>query len=39
LALRAILGAAFQIIADCGHDLTLEQPIVTADRVSEFFLS
>jgi 3-oxoadipate enol-lactonase len=36
---RAIPGAAFEIIAACGHDLTLEKPVVTADRVSEFFLS
>ena len=31
--------ATFEIIAGSGHDLTLEQPLVTAARVSRFFLS
>jgi 3-oxoadipate enol-lactonase len=35
----AIQGAAFELVAGAGHDLTLEQPIVTATRVSEFFLA
>jgi 3-oxoadipate enol-lactonase len=33
----AIRGATFEIIADSGHDLTLEQPIATASRVAELF--
>ncbi len=33
----AIRGATFGVIADSGHDLTLEQPIATAARVAEFF--
>lgn len=32
----AIPGALFEIIADSGHDLTIEQPTVTASRVSRF---
>jgi 3-oxoadipate enol-lactonase len=32
----AIPGASFEITEACGHDLTLELPIATADRVSEF---
>lgn len=32
-------GATFEVIPNCGHDLTLEQPVVTAARVSQFFLS
>lgn len=35
----AIPEATFEIIAGSGHALTLEQPIVTATRVSRFFLS
>jgi 3-oxoadipate enol-lactonase len=35
----AIPLATFEIIADSGHDLTLEQPLATATRVSQFFLS
>jgi len=31
-----IPGAAFEILADSGYDLTLEQPAVTAARVSRF---
>ena len=33
----AIRGASFAIIADSGHDLTLEQPAATAARVARFF--
>lgn len=33
----AIPGAEFTIIADSGHDLTLEQPVATAARVATFF--
>jgi 3-oxoadipate enol-lactonase len=33
---RAIPGARFELIADAGHDLTLEQPVAVAARVSEF---
>lgn len=33
----AIRGAEFDIIADSGHDLTLEQPEATAARVGRFF--
>jgi pimeloyl-ACP methyl ester carboxylesterase len=36
---HAIPGATFEIIAGSGHALTLEQPSVTATRVSRFFLS
>lgn len=32
-----IPGATFEVIADAGHDLTLEQPSVTAARVARFF--
>jgi 3-oxoadipate enol-lactonase len=32
-----IPGAIFEVIPACGHDLTLEQPVVTATRVAEFF--
>jgi 3-oxoadipate enol-lactonase len=35
----AIPRATFEIIADSGHDVTLEQPLATATRVSQFFLS
>lgn len=33
----AIRGARFAIIADSGHDLTLEQPLTTAASVARFF--
>jgi 3-oxoadipate enol-lactonase len=33
----SIRGAQFEIIANSGHDLTLEQPEVTAERVAAFF--
>ena len=33
----AIRGAEFAVIAGSGHDLTLEQPVVTAARVAMFF--
>jgi 3-oxoadipate enol-lactonase len=33
----AIPGAEISIIADTGHDLTLEQPMATAARVAAFF--
>jgi 3-oxoadipate enol-lactonase len=33
----AIPGATFAIVAACGHDLTLEQPLATAARVAHFF--
>jgi len=33
----AIRGATFAIVADSGHDLTLEQPLTTAARVARFF--
>lgn len=36
---QAIPMSTFEVIAASGHDLTLEQPIVTAERVSRFFLS
>jgi 3-oxoadipate enol-lactonase len=32
----AIPHASFEVIAAAGHDLTLEQPIVTASRLAEF---
>lgn len=32
-----IPGASFEIIPGSGHDLTLEQPLVTAARVARFF--
>lgn len=32
-----IRGASFEIIAQAGHDLTLEQPVVTAARVRRHF--
>ncbi len=35
----AIAGARFEVIANAGHDLTLEQPEATARRVAEFFLA
>jgi 3-oxoadipate enol-lactonase len=35
----AIPEARFEIIAESGHDLTLEQPVVTAKVACEFFLS
>ncbi len=31
--------STFEIVADSGHDLALEQPLVTGTRVSQFFLS
>lgn len=34
---RAIPRATFEVIPDAGHDLTLEQPEFTAERVSRFF--
>lgn len=34
---RAIPRATFEVIPDAGHDLTLEQPELTAERVSRFF--
>jgi pimeloyl-ACP methyl ester carboxylesterase len=34
-----ISGSTFEIVADSGHDLALEQPLVTGTRVSQFFLS
>ena len=36
---KAIPRATFEIIADAGHALTLEKPIVTATRVARFLLS
>ena len=36
---EAIPLSTFEIIAASGHDLTLEQPIATATRVSQFFLA
>jgi 3-oxoadipate enol-lactonase len=33
----AIPGAMFEIIENSGHDLSLEQPVVTAARVASFF--
>jgi pimeloyl-ACP methyl ester carboxylesterase len=33
----AIPGAEFAIVAESGHDLTLEQPVATAARVAAFF--
>jgi 3-oxoadipate enol-lactonase len=35
---RAIPGARLGVIPDAGHDLTLEQPVATAERVAAFFL-
>lgn len=35
----AIPDARHEVIADAGHDLTLEQPEVTARRVADFFLA
>jgi pimeloyl-ACP methyl ester carboxylesterase len=35
---KSISGAKFELIPS-GHDLTLEQPLITAARVSQFFLS
>jgi 3-oxoadipate enol-lactonase len=34
----AIPGARHEVIADAGHDMTLEQPEDTARRVADFFL-
>lgn len=34
----AIPGAVLEVIGDAGHDLTLEQPERTAERVAAFFL-
>jgi 3-oxoadipate enol-lactonase len=34
---RAIRDATFEIIDDAGHDVTLEQPMMTAARVIRFF--
>ena len=33
----AIPGAELAIVAESGHDLTLEQPVATAARVAAFF--
>jgi pimeloyl-ACP methyl ester carboxylesterase len=33
----AIPGATHDVIPDAGHDLTLEQPLATAERVANFF--
>lgn len=33
----AIPGAKHDVIADAGHDLTLERPLATAERVAAFF--
>jgi 3-oxoadipate enol-lactonase len=33
----AIVGARREVIADAGHDLTLEKPVETARRVAAFF--
>jgi pimeloyl-ACP methyl ester carboxylesterase len=33
---RAIPRATFEVVPDCGHDLTLEQPEVTAERLARF---
>ncbi len=33
----AIRGARLEIIVDAGHDITLEQPVATAQRVVDFF--
>ncbi|MBK7401386.1 MAG: hypothetical protein IPJ34_35310 [Myxococcales bacterium] len=35
---RGIRGASFEILPDCGHDLTLEQPELTATRLAAFVL-
>jgi pimeloyl-ACP methyl ester carboxylesterase len=35
---RAIPRATFEIIPNCGHDLTLEQPHTTAERLARFLL-
>lgn len=35
----ALPQATFEIIADSGHAVTLEQPVVTATRVSQFLLA
>jgi 3-oxoadipate enol-lactonase len=34
---RGIPGARFESVPRCGHDLTLEQPLATAERVLRFF--
>jgi 3-oxoadipate enol-lactonase len=36
---QAIPGARLEVIPDAGHDLTLEQPVATAERVAAFFLA
>ena len=33
----AIPGASFEVIPDAGHDITLEQPALSAERVLAFF--
>jgi pimeloyl-ACP methyl ester carboxylesterase len=33
---RAIPRATFEVIPGCGHDLTLEQPHATAERLVRF---
>lgn len=35
--LEALPDAALEVIPESGHDLSLEQPLVTAERVLEFF--
>lgn len=35
---RRIPGATFDVISPSGHDMSLEQPVVTAARVTEFLL-
>jgi 3-oxoadipate enol-lactonase len=36
---RRIPRSTFAVVADSGHDLTLEQPLVTGRHVSTFFMS
>jgi pimeloyl-ACP methyl ester carboxylesterase len=36
---ESITDATFELIAESGHDLTLEQPLVAAARVHQFFMS
>ena len=35
---RGIPGARLEVIAGAGHDVTLEEPVATAERVAAFFL-
>ena len=35
---ESITNATFEVIAEAGHDVTLERPLVAAARVSRFFL-